>query len=261
MKIVVLMKQTFDTETRINLNAEGAIDETGVNYVVNPFCEIATEEAIRIKEQLGEGEVVILSVGPDRAESAMRQCFAMGADRGVLINDPALEGGDEYTTALVLAKALSNMEYDIVLAGYQAVDDGSAQIGARVAELLNIPQVTIVTKLELSDGKAIATRELDDGFEVIEVPLPALFTAQRSLAEPRYPSMKGVIQAKKKPIQRLTLADLGISADEVGAKGARVKGESLVLPEPRQAGKIIEGEPAEATAELVRLLREEAKVL
>ena len=140
MKIVVLMKQTFDTETRIALNAQGAIDDAGVNYVVNPYCEIATEEALRQKEQLGEGEVIIVSVGPDRTEAAIRQCLAMGADRGVLISDPALEGGDEYTTALVLAKALSNMEYDLILAGFQAVDDGSAQVGPRVAELLNIPR-------------------------------------------------------------------------------------------------------------------------
>ncbi len=261
MKIVVLMKQTFDTETRIALNAQGAIDDAGVNYVVNPYCEIATEEALRQKEQLGEGEVIIVSVGPDRTEAAMRQCLAMGADSGVLISDPALEGGDEYTTALVLAKALSNMEYNLILAGFQAVDDGSAQVGPRVAELLNIPQVTIVTKLEVSPGKAVATREIDDGSEIIEVPLPALFTAQQALAEPRYPSMKGIMQAKKKPVQRLTLADLGISADQVGAGGARVKLESLAMPEPRQAGKIIEGEPEEATVELARLLHTEAKAV
>jgi len=258
LKIAVLMKQTFDTETQIALDTKGAVDCTGVNYIVNPYCEYAVEEALRIKEQSGDGEVVVISAGPDRTEAAIRHCLAMGADRGILINDPALEDGDEYTTALVLAKAIQKVEYDLILAGYQAVDDGSAQIGARVAEILNISQVTIVTKLEVSSGKAVATRETDDGLVVIEVPLPALFTAQQGLAEPRYPSMKGIIQAKKKPLQRLTLADLDISASDAGA---RVKIESLSLPEARKAGKIVEGEPEDATIELVRLLCTEAKAV
>ncbi|MDA8236131.1 MAG: electron transfer flavoprotein subunit beta/FixA family protein [Clostridia bacterium] len=261
MKIAVLMKQTFDTETKISLDAKGQIDSTGVNYVVNPYCEFAVEEALRIKERLGAGEVVVLSIGSEQVESALRTCLAMGADRGVLVNDPALEGGDEYTTAQVLAKALQKEDYDIILAGFQAVDDGSGQVGPRIAELLNIPQVTIVTKLELADGKAVATREIDDGVELIEVPLPALFTAQQGLAEPRYPSMKGIMQSKKKPIDRLTLADLGVSAEGVGANGAKVSIAALSLPAPRQAGKIVGGEPAEAAVELVKLLRTEAKII
>ncbi len=261
MKIVVLMKQTFDTETRITLDASGQIDSNGVNYVVNPYCEFAVEEALRIKEKLGAGEVVVLSAGPDRAEAAIRQCLAMGADRGILVNDPALEGGDEYTAAQVLAKALQKEGYDLILAGFQAVDDGSAQVGPRVAELLNIPQVTIITKLELDNGKAVATREIDDGVELIEVALPAIFTAQQGLAEPRYPSMKGIMQSKKKPLERLTVADLGISAAEVGAQGAKVKVEALSMPAARQAGKIVGGEPAEAAIEVVKLLRTEAKII
>ncbi len=261
MRIVVLMKRTFDTETRIALDADGNIDSEGVNYVVNPYCEFAVEKALRIQEEAGAGEVVILSVGHERTESAIRQCLAMGADRGILITDPALDGGDEYTTALVLAKALQGVEYDLILAGYQAVDDGSAQVGPRVAELLNIPQVTIVTGLEIGDGKAVATREIDDGKEIIEVPLPALFTAQQGLAEPRYPSMKGIMQSKKKPVQHLSLADIGIDAAQVGSAGARVKLVSTVLPEARQAGKLIGGEPEEAAVELARLLVAEAKVI
>jgi electron transfer flavoprotein beta subunit len=261
LKIVVLMKQTFDTETRIALDADGNIDSEGVNYVVNPYCEFAVEKALRIKEESGAGEVVVLSIGPERTESAIRQCLAMGADRGILISDPALDGGDEYTTALVLAKALDGVEYDLILAGYQAVDDGSAQVGPRVAELLNIPQVTIVTGLEIADGKAVATREIDDGKEIIEVSLPALFTAQQGLAEPRYPSMKGIMQSKKKPIQHLTLTDLGLAADQAGSGGARVKLEATVLPEQRQAGKLIGGEPEEAALDLARLLLTEAKAI
>jgi len=261
VKILVLMKQTFDTETKISLDASGQIDDAGVNYVVNPYCEFAVEEALRIKERLGTGEVVVLSVGPERAETAIRSCLAMGADRGIIVTDAATEGGDEYATAQVLAKALQKEGFDMILAGYQAVDDGAGQVGARVAELLNIPQVTIITKLEIEGGKAVATREIDDGVELIEVPLPAIFTAQQGLAEPRYPSMKGIMQAKKKPMERLTLADLGMSAGDAGANAAKVTIEALSMPAPRQAGKMIGGEPADAAAELVNLLRTEAKVI
>lgn len=261
MKILVLMKQTFDTETKISLDASGQIDSAGVNYVVNPYCEFAVEEALRIKERLGTGEVVVLSVGPERAEAAIRSCLAMGADRGIIVTDPATEGGDEYATAQVVAKAAQKEGFDIILAGFQAVDDGSGQVGARVAELLNIPQVTIITKLDIEGGKAVATREIDDGVELIEVPLPAIFTAQQGLAEPRYPSMKGIMQAKKKPLDRLTLADLGMSAGEAGANAAKVTIEALSMPPARQAGKIVGGEPADAAVELVNLLRTEAKVI
>jgi len=261
VKILVLMKQTFDTETKISLDASGQIDRDGVNYVVNPYCEFAVEEALRIKEKLGTGEVVVMSMGPEQAETAIRTCLAMGADRGIIVTDPATEGGDEYTTAQVLAKALEKEGFDLILAGFQAVDDGSGQVGARVAQLLNIPQVTIITKLEIEDGKAIATREIDDGVELIEVPLPAIFTAQQGLAEPRYPSMRGIMQAKKKPLARLTLADLGISGDEAGAKASKVTIEALSMPAARQAGKIIDGEPEEAAVQVVNLLRTEAKVI
>ncbi|MDT3701303.1 MAG: electron transfer flavoprotein subunit beta/FixA family protein [Thermincola sp.] len=203
----------------------------------------------------------MLSVGPERAEAAIRSCLAMGADRGIIVTDPATEGGDEFATATVVAKAAQNEGFDIILAGFQAVDDGSGQVGARVAELLNIPQVTIVTKLDIEGGKAVATREIDDGVELIEVPLPAIFTAQQGLAEPRYPSMKGIMQAKKKPLDRLTLEDLGMSAGEAGASAAKVTIEALTMPPARQAGKIVGGEPVDAAVELVKLLRTEAKVI
>lgn len=261
MKILVLMKQTFDTETKIGLDASGKIDETGVNFVVNPYCEFAVEEGLRIKEGLGAGEVVILSVGPSRTESAIRQCLAMGADRGVLVDTGDLAAGDEFTTAQIVAKAVEKQQYDIILAGFQAVDDGSGQVGPRVAELLGIPVVTIVTKLELADGKAVATREIDDGVEVIEVPLPAIFTAQQGLAEPRYPSMKGIMGAKKKPLEVLSLADLGLDAAAVGPEAAKAKIVNISLPEARKGGKIVDGEPAEAAQKLVQLLRSEAKVV
>lgn len=260
MKIVVCAKQTFDTEAKIALTAAGAIESEGVNLVLDPYSEFAVEEGIRTKEKLG-GEVIILTVGPDSAQTAIRQALAMGADSGVLVSDPALEGGDPSATALVLAKALQKLNPDIILGGYKSVDNGSAQVLPRVAEILKMAHVNVVTNIELADGKAVATREIDDGVEIIEVPMPAIFTAQQGLAEPRYPSMKGIMGAKKKPLDVWSLADLGVDAGAVGAGAAKVRAVKIVLPEARKGGRVIGGEVPDAVAELVKLTRSEAKVV
>jgi Electron transfer flavoprotein, beta subunit len=250
------MKQTFDTEAKITLDSQGKISQQGVNLIINPYDEFAVEEALRIKEKHG-GEVVLVSVGTDSVQEALRQALAMGADRAVLIN-PGVEEGDEFTTATILAKAVSALEYDLILGGWRAVDDGSAQVAGRVAEILDLPVVNQVTKIEIEAGKAVATRDIEGGNEVVEVPLPAVLTAQKGLNEPRYPTMKGIMQAKKKPLEKKSLADLGLSADQVAPK---VKVREYFLPQPRAAGKILEGEVPEAVAALVKALREEAKVI
>lgn len=252
MNIAVLLKQTFDTEAKIEIEG-GKISKKGIGLIVNPYDEYAVEEALKLKEKNG-GEVTIISIGADTPDS-MRQALAMGADKGISIEDPALDGGDEYTTAVVLAKAVSTLQYDLVLAGWR---EGSAQVAVRVAEELGLPHVNVVTKLEIADGKATATRDIEGGNEVVEVPMPALITAQKGLNEPRYPSMKGIMQAKKKPIQKLSLGDLGLSADKVAAK---VKVQTYFLPSAKAAGKIVAGEAPQAAAELARLLREEANVI
>lgn len=252
MNIAVLLKQTFDTEAKIEIEG-GKINKKGVGLIVNPYDEYAVEEALKLKEQNG-GEVIIVSAGADTPDS-MRQALAMGADKGISVEDPALEGGDEYTTAIVLAKALGTIQYDLVLAGWR---EGSAQVAVRVAEELGLPHVNVVTKLEIADGKATATRDIEGGNEIVEVPVPAVITAQKGLNEPRYPSMKGIMQAKKKPIQKLSLGDLGLSADQAAAK---VKVKSIFLPSAKAAGKMVAGDPPQAAAELAKLLREEAKVI
>jgi len=252
MNIAVLLKQTFDTEAKIEIEG-GKISSKGVSLIINPYDEYAVEEALKLKEKNG-GEVTIVSVSP-LTQDSMRQALAMGADKGIMVEDPALEGGDEYTTAVVAAKALNTLQYDLILAGWREM---SAQVAVRVAEELGLPHVNVVTKLEIADGKAIATRDIEGGSEVVEVPLPAVITAQKGLNEPRYPSMKGIMQAKKKPIQKLSLSDLGLTADQVAA---RVKTQACFLPSAKAAGKIVPGEAAEAAAELARLLREEAKVI
>lgn len=256
MKILVCLKQTFDTEAKITLDSNGRIERKGVSMIMNPYDEYAVEEALRIKEK-GEGEVTVVSVGGQQTQDALRQALAMGADKAVLV-DPGEVEMDEYSTATILAKAISGLEYDIILGGFRAIDDGSAQVVGRVAELLNIPVVNVVTKLEIEGGNALATREVEGGSEVIEVALPAAFTAQKGLNEPRYPSMKGIMKAKKKPMDKKALADVGLDENQIAAK---VKALSFSLPEARQAGKVIPGEAAEAAKELARLLREEAKVI
>ncbi|SFR07946.1 electron transfer flavoprotein subunit beta/FixA family protein [Desulfoscipio geothermicus] len=255
MNIVVCLKQTFDTEAKISLDAGGKIDCKGVSLIMNPYDEFAVEEGLRLKESAG-GEVTVISVGPGSAQDALRQALAMGADKAVLVDTGDAEL-DEYATATVLAKAIEDVGYDIILGGFRAIDDGSAQVAGRVAEILNLPVVNVVTELEVADGRAKATREIEGGSEVVEVPLPAVITAQKGLNEPRYPSMKGIMKAKKKPMDKKTLADLGLD----GQVAAKVKALSYTLPEPRKAGKVIPGEAAEAAAELAKLLREEAKVI
>lgn len=256
MKILVCLKQVFDTEAKIALDSNGKIERKGVSLIMNPYDEFAVEEALRIKEN-GEGEVTVISVGGQQGQDALRQALAMGADKAVLVDVGDIEM-DEYSTATILAKVISEMEYDIIIGGFRAIDDGSAQVSGRVAEILDIPVVNVVTKLDIADGKATATREIEGGSEVVEVSLPAVITAQKGLNEPRYPSMKGIMKAKKKPMDKKALADLGLDESQFAAK---VKAISFSLPEARKAGKVIPGEPAQAAAELAKLLREEAKVI
>lgn len=256
MKIIVCLKQTFDTEAKITLDSNGKIERKGVSMIMNPYDEFAVEEGLRIKEN-GEGEVIVISVGGKQTQDALRQALAMGADKAIVV-DPGEVELDEYSTATILAKVISGMEYDIVLGGFRAIDDGSAQVVGRVAEILNIPAVNVITKLEVDGGKAQATREIEGGSEVVEVSLPVAVTAQKGLNDPRYPSMKGIMKAKKKPMDKLALADISLDESQIAAK---VKAVSFSLPEARQAGKIIPGEAAEAARDLAGLLRNEAKVI
>lgn len=263
MDILVCMKQVPDTESKIRLKAgEKAVDTENLNFVINPFDEFAIEEALRIREKLG-GTVTLVSMGPTRTQEALRTGLAMGADRAIHLQDDAFDGADAWATAKVLAKAVQGLEYDLILCGKQAIDDDSAQVAALLAEMLDLPQVTVVTKLEIAaDGKsARAHREIEGGVEVVETSLPAVITAQKGLNEPRYPSLPGIMKAKKKEIKVLDAVALGFDAGEVGRAGSRLETVDVFLPPARQAGRVIEGEPAEVARELARLLREEAKVI
>lgn len=261
MNILVCVKQVPSTEAQIKIDSSGTgIDTSNLTYVVNPYDEFGVEEALRIKEKLGSGKVTIISMGPDRATEAIRSCLAMGADNAIHIKDAAtylspLGGVDSYTTALVLSEAIKKIPYDIILCGKQAVDDDNGAVGIELAELLDIPHVAVVNKLEIdaSTKKAAAHRQIEGGIEVVECALPAVFTCQKGLNEPRYATLPGIMKAKQKPCETINLQAL-VGA---GLKPAPVlRLVKLELPPQRKAGKIIDGTPEEAVKELAHLLRE-----
>lgn len=257
VNIVVCIKQTFDTEAKIVLDSNGQIDDSSVNLIVNPYDELAIEEGIRLKEKFG-GEVTVVSLGGIRAQEALRTALAMGADKAVLISDPLLKEADEWVVAEVLAKAISNLTYDIIIAGRIAIDDGSSQVAVRLAENLGITSVSSVIKVDINGEQAVLVREIDGGTETIEVNLPIVLTAQRGLNEPRYPSVAGIMKAKKKELKTFILKDLGLDADGLAPK---MQIFEYSMPAPRQGGRKIPGDPAEVAKELTRLLHEEAKVI
>lgn len=265
MKIGVLMKQVPDTETKIRIkdDASGIVTD-GIKWVMNPYDEYAVEEALRIKEKKAGSTVVIISMGPKRSVETIRTGLAMGADSGILIDDPAFEGADCYATAKTLAKVLEPEKFDLLLCGKQAIDDDSAQVPQTVAELLGIPQAMVIEKLIISDDgkKATCYRRVEGGAkEVLEIELPAIIAAEKGLNEPRYASLPGIMKAKSKPLKEVNLAALGLKAEEVGAKGAKLKVKKYSLPADKAPGKIIPGEPEDAARALVKMLREEAKVV
>ena len=249
MKIAVCIKRVPDTETRIKIGADGkSIDESGVKFVPNPFDEYALEEALKLKEQTN-GEVVAVCLGPDASQETLRTALAMGADRGILLKVESLPR-DPLVVARALAAELEQGGYDLVLFGKLAVDDYDQAVGPMVSELLGLPSVSAVTRLEITDGHATAQREVEGAIEVVEFTLPAIVTAEKGLNEPRYPALRGIMLAKKKP---LDIKDLDL--DEGG-----IEVLELTLPPDRKAGRII-GEGAAAVPALVDALRSEAKVL
>lgn len=255
MNILVLMKRTFGTEEKITIkNNQVAAD--GVEFIINPYDEYAIEEGIKLRDEHG-GQVTIISVGSSDSEKEIRTGLAMGADKAILIEDDGVVG-DEYTWSQILAQVINEQEYEIILGGNVSVDNGAGQVAVRVAELLNIPQVTTITKLMIDGNKAVAERDVEGELEVIETTLPALFTAQQGLNEPRYPSLPGIMKAKKKPLERLSVQDLQLDQSKLTAKTEYVE---LSLPPQKEAGRVLQGEKEEQVRELVQLLRTEAKVI
>lgn len=257
MKIVVTIKQTFSTEARIAIE-NGAISDKGIKSVVNPYDEFAVEEAIKAREAGKAKEVVVLTVGPDKTGEALRQCLAMGADSAYRVWDDSLAVDCAWDVqAAVLAAALKKLQpWDLLMAGKIAVDDQAGIVVLRAAEILGIPQIAVISKLDFEDGKVVARREMDGYQEIVEAPLPALVTADKSLNTPRYPTLPNIMKAKKKPLEVWSLADVGASVATAG-----VQRTALSLPPAKKGAKIIPGEPAEAAQKLAELLHSEAKAI
>ncbi|WP_018664919.1 electron transfer flavoprotein subunit beta/FixA family protein [Heyndrickxia acidiproducens] len=257
MNIFVLLKRTFDTEEKISIS-NGQINDDGAEYIINPYDEYAVEEAIQVRDAQG-GEVTVVSVGNEETEKQLRTALAMGADKAVLINiEEDVEYTDQGTTAKVLAQYLKEQDADLIIGGNVAIDNASGQVGPRVADLLGIPYVTTITKLEIDGEKVTVTRDVEGDSEVIETSLPLLVTAQQGLNEPRYPSLPGIMKAKKKPLEELELDDLDLEEEDVEPKTKTIE---VYLPPKKQAGKVLAGEITEQVKELVQLLHQEAKVI
>ena len=259
MNCIVCMTSVPDTASVIKIGGDGkGIDESGIKWIVSPYDEYALEEALQITEAKG-GEVTVVTYGPDRAEAALRDCLARGAHQAVHILGGEATLGDSFTIAKVLAAAIKDREFDFVLCGFKGVGTDCGQVGQMLAELLDLPHVVNVLELEVGDGSLAAGRDVEGGKEKLESPLPALITCQKGLNEPRYAALKGIMAAKKKPVEKIEVASLGV--DE--GSGGFYNVENLELPPAKAAGTIIQGEDdaAAAAAELVKLLREEAKAI
>lgn len=264
MNIIVCLKQVPDTETQIKIASDGkSIVTDDIKWVINPYDEYGVEEALQIKERLG-GEVTVVGLGPKRVTESIRTALAMGADKGILITDEALEGSDQLATAKALAAVIKDLDYQLIFTGQRGVDDDMGVVGAALAEFLGIPNVSVVEKVEMAEdgGSLKAHRPVEGETLVIESSLPVVLTAQKGLNEPRYASLPGIMKAKKKPLEEKSLSDLGLDPGEFGEGGRKVKVLEMYPPPERKAGKIVEGEtPQEKAAELARLLHEEAKVI
>jgi electron transfer flavoprotein beta subunit len=248
MKVAVCVNHVPDTETKIKVGPDDlTIDRAGVNYMLSPYDEIAVEEGLRIRDKW-KGDVVVLSLGGDAHKETLRKALAMGADRAVFLKDDAVR--DSFAVAAGLAEELRRLAPDVILFGKQSIDYDDAQVGTLVAEMLGLPSVAVIVKMEIQDGTVTCEREIEGGHEIVETRLPAVFLAQKGLNEPRYPSLKGIMAAKSKPIE------------EKPAAAAEIRVQTLRLRKPpaKNPGRII-GTDKTAVPELIRLLHEEAKII
>jgi electron transfer flavoprotein beta subunit len=258
LNIVVCIKQVPEiSQVKLDPVTHNLVRE-GVPSIVNPFDEIALEEALRIKEKNG-GEVTVITMGPPQAKDALLRCLAMGADKGIILTDRGFAGADTWSTSFTLAKAIGKLKFDLILCGKQAIDGDTAQVGPELAEQLGIPIIPYVKKVivDPSQKKVTAHSETDVGYDIIESKLPVLLTAIKGLNEPRLPSVMGIMSAKKKEIKVWDLSELGGPADSYGLKGSPTQVVRVATPEPRGKGIMItEEDPRVAANKLVQKLLE-----
>ncbi len=258
MKIIVLIKQVPDTtDVRID-PATNTLQREGVKSIINPFDMYAIEEAIRIKERLEGSEVVVVSMGPPQAAEALREAISMGCDQGILVSDRKFAGSDTWATSYTLSQAIRKIgDYGIIFCGKQASDGDTAQVGPGVSMHLGIPQVTYVKKIEKVDsGSATVERMTEEGYDIIETPVPVVITVVKEINEPRLPSLKGKMRSKKAEIPVWTAEDLKCEDEKIGLDGSPTRVLKVFTPAPREGGRILEGEPEEAAKELAGLIKE-----
>jgi len=257
MDVIVCVKHVPETA-----EAEIVVDESGKRirtedlvFAINEWDDYALEEAVLLKERLG-GSVTIVTVGPEEADDTLRKCLARGADRAIRLTDKAFEGSDAYAIAKILHKAIKDLPFNLILTGAQAGDDGYAQVGVVLAELLGIPHAAMVKKIELKEGFARVNRELEGGLEeVVEVKLPAVLAIQTGINEPRYVSIMGIRKAREKELKVLGLRDLGLKEEEVGEPGSWITVEKMFMPPVEKEAEILTGGVDEVAAKVVETLR------
>jgi len=256
MNIVVCLKQIPDLQ-QIRIKDRRPLVE-GAPLIFGDMDKSALEEAVRIKERIEGTKVTALALGKAKLKDGIKEALAIGADEAVLLIDPAFEGSDTMATAKALARAIEKIgEYDLILCGEGSTDNYSGQVGPRLAEMLDLPQITYVRELEVGDGKLRAVRNMEESFEVVEAELPAVVTVADEINQPRLASLRDILKAARKPVQEWTAADLGLSEDEVGAEGAVIEVVSNLAPEQERKQVIFEGDLDEMTEELVNALTKE----
>jgi electron transfer flavoprotein beta subunit len=258
MNIIVCIKrvpETADADVIIDKSGKD-IEKSGLVFDLNEWDNYAIEEAILLKEKMG-GTVTVISMGGEESNESLRKCLAMGADDAVRLTDPAFGGSDGFATAKVLAEAIRKIPYDLVFTGVQAEDDGYGQVGVALAEILGIPHVSLVNSLEVQDKKVQAHRELEGGLEeVVEVDLPAVFTIQTGINQPRYVSIMGIRKVAKKEIKTFGVSDLNLKTEEVGLSGSHTQLEKIFPPPVGEGAQMLEGKPEEIASKVFDILKD-----
>ncbi len=263
MNIVVLIKQVPDTESVIQLSDSGnVIDQEEIKWVINPYDEYALEEALLIQESRDDVQVTVLTAGGEKADQSIRTAYALGVDEGIRIDTVEISDLDPIATARILAAALKKGEYDLVLAGLRAVDDDHYQVPAMIAEELKLPLVVNVIQQQIEGQTIICHQQIDGGFARVKADLPAVLSVQKGINEPRYPNMRAMMKARKRPVNVLPLSEIGLAADSFLSEQTRLRVVSLAYAPQRSPGQVIEGANAAAKAEeLVKLLKENLDVI
>jgi electron transfer flavoprotein beta subunit len=257
LDVVVCVKHVPETaEAELKIDSTGKnIDKAGLVYDINEWDDYALEEAVRIKEKQG-GTVTAITIGTEDSDSTLRKCLARGADKAIRLTDPKFEGSDGYAIAKILHSVIKTLHYDLILVGMQAGDDGNATVGPVLAQLLNIPHATMVKKLELGSGSAKVNRELEGGLEEqLEVKIPALFSIQTGINEPRYVSIMGIRKAMQKEIKVMGLADTGLTDADVGPAGSWLKIDKLYVPPVEKQAEFLKGTPDDIATKIAELLK------